>query len=159
MCACVEDARRHSAHHRICTGTQSIASQLPSCNGDKMSGAKDALYPMDFLEQLNNEGSYLAPTFYSAIGVVATLVIVIIILSVGFCCLSRYVRKRNRYKSTDSTFKISISAAYSDRSGDKPYRFTYYLRLLKCWVPVYVYMTSNFVCSCLQGCSGVVCFD
>ena len=73
-------------------------SQLPSCNSDKMSGATDALYPMDFLEQLNNENSHLAPTFYSAVGVIATLVIVIVILSVGFCCLARYILRRNRYR-------------------------------------------------------------
>lgn len=51
---------------------------------------------LDFLDQLNEEGSYLAPTFYTALGVVVSLVIAIIILLVGYCLLAVFIIRRNR---------------------------------------------------------------
>ena len=50
----------------------------------------------DFFGELRDESSYLAPTFYSAVGIVATLVIIIIIMIIGYCYFARYLVKRNR---------------------------------------------------------------
>ena len=49
-----------------------------------------------FLDALNNGNYYLAETFYTAVGVVATLVIIIIIMAIGHCYFARYLVKRNR---------------------------------------------------------------
>lgn len=51
---------------------------------------------LDFLDQLNEEGNYLAPTFYTSLGIVVTLVIVIIILLVGYCLLALFIIRRKR---------------------------------------------------------------
>ena len=50
-----------------------------------------------FFHALNNsDNRYLAETFYTAVGVVATLVIIIIIMAIGYCYFARYLVKRNR---------------------------------------------------------------
>ena len=51
---------------------------------------------INFFDALTRDDYYLAPTFYTAVGVVATLVIIIIIMAIGYCCLARYLLKRNR---------------------------------------------------------------
>ena len=51
---------------------------------------------MDFFDELRDESSYLAPTFYAAVGIVATLVIIIVILIIGYCYFARYLVMRNR---------------------------------------------------------------
>ena len=82
----------HPAYHRA-TQEQTSARIHQSCSlNEKMSGD-----PMDFLEELSDGESHLAATFYSAVGIVAVLVIVIIVLSTGYCCLARYIIRRNRY--------------------------------------------------------------
>ena len=57
----------------------------------------------DFIDELRDESSHLAPTFYTSIGIVATLVIVIIILIIGYCFFARYLVKRNRLTNRYST--------------------------------------------------------
>ena len=61
-----------------------------------MSGLATDEEMEDFFAELRNENSYLAPTFYTAVGIVATLVIIIIILIIGYCYFARYLVMRNR---------------------------------------------------------------
>ena len=79
----------------------------------KMSGAADEEME-DFFAALRNDEAYLAPTFYTAVGIVATLVIIIIILMIGYCYFARYLvvrtRLMNRYK------KISWLSPYLNTS-------------------------------------------
>ena len=49
-----------------------------------------------FLDELKEDGSYLGVTFYVAVGIVATLVIIIVLLMIGYCCLARFIIRRNR---------------------------------------------------------------
>ena len=50
-----------------------------------------------YFEEFDNDSNrYLAITFYTAVGIVATLVIIIIIMAIGYCYLARYLVKRNR---------------------------------------------------------------
>jgi hypothetical protein len=61
---------------------------------EKMTEATEEME--DFFDALNNGNYYLAQTFYTAVGIVATLVIIIIIMAIGYCCFARYLVKRNR---------------------------------------------------------------
>ena len=90
-----------SAHFCACpVETISCMRSLPTTPiivNRKMSGGTDEDMEMeDFFASLRNNQSYLAPTFYTAIGIVATLVIIIVIMMIGYCYLARYLVMRNR---------------------------------------------------------------
>ena len=84
---------------------------------------------INFFDALTRDDyKYLAPTFYTAVGVVATLVIIIIIMAIGYCCLARYLVKRNRLlnRYTITIILLCYSSIDDNILPSSAFKFVYY---------------------------------
>ena len=89
-----------------------------------MGSATDA--ELGFFDALNSdEYLYLGATFYTAVGVVATLVIIIIIMAVGYCCFARYLVKRNRLMNRYTITILYYSSIDDNILPSSAFKFVY----------------------------------